>query len=182
MSGWSRSIAFVRRLHAGERGSSLPELLVGTLIGAMVMSVVATTIFTTNDLRKRADDRSQFAGDLSIASLSFDRDGAMAVPGGSAEAQTTSTSCATTMDLGFQEGGASVRYRTVASGTSGPFWLQRVSGAGTRTIVKNVSSGGCTWRSVQVGTGRFTIIMNLTLAGASGESVSQTLRAAPRQW
>lgn len=176
----ARAFGPLRRAHAGERGSSLPELLVGTLIGAMVMSVVATTIFTTNDLRKRADDRSQFASDLSIASLSFDRDGAMTVPLGSAEAQTTSTSCATIMDLGFQEGGASVRYRTVASGSSGPLWLQRVSGSATRTIVKNVST--CTWQAVQVGTGRSTIVMNLALTGASGENVSQTLRAAPRQW
>ena len=91
----------------------------GTLIGAMVMSVVATTIFTTNDLRKRADDRSQFAGDLSIASLSFDRDGAMATNGAPAKTQTTSTSCATAIDLGFTEGGASVRYRTVAGSPSG---------------------------------------------------------------
>lgn len=180
MSQRRRAIAFVRRAHVGERGSSLPELLVGTLIGAMVMSVVATTIFTTNDLRRRADDRSQFASDLSIASLSFDRDGAMALPGGTAEAQTTSTSCATIIDLGFQEGGASVRYRTVAGGPSGPLWLQRVSGSVTRTIVKNVTA--CDWRSVQVGTGRFTIVMNLTMTGSSGETVSQTLRAAPRQW
>ena len=180
MSLRARAIGCLRRAHVGERGSSLPELLVGTLIGAMVMSVVATTIFTTNDLSHRANDRSQFAGDLSIASLSFDRDGAMANNGAPAQGQTTSTSCATTMDLGFQEGGASVRYRTVASGTSGPLWLQRVSGSGTRTIVKNVST--CNWQSAQVGTGRFTIVMNLTMAGSSGESVSQTLRAAPRQW
>ena len=40
---------------------TLTEVLVGTIIGAMVMGVVATTIFTTNDLRNRADDRSQFA-------------------------------------------------------------------------------------------------------------------------
>lgn len=180
MSQSARAFGSLRRLHAGERGSSLPELLVGTLIGAMVMSVVATTIFTTNDLRKRADDRSQFAGDLSIASMTFDRDGAMALSTSSAKAQTTSVSCATTINLGFTEGGAAVRYQTVASGTSGPLWLQRVSGAATRTMVKNVS--GCTWQSVQVGTGRFTIVMSLALTGASGESVSQTLRTAPRQW
>ena len=47
-------------------------------MGAMIMGVVATTIFTTNSLTKRADDRAQFAADLSITSLSFDRDGVMA--------------------------------------------------------------------------------------------------------
>lgn len=170
----------VRRLHAGERGATLTELLVGTVIGAMVMSVVATTIFTTNDLRKRADDRSQFAGDLSIASLSFDRDGAMATNGASAKTQTSSTSCATAIDLGFNEGGANVRYRTVAGSPSGPSWLERVSGAGSRTLVKNVS--GCTWQTVQIGSGRSTILVTLTLTGASGETMSQILRAAPRPW
>ena len=101
----------LRRLHADERGTTLTEVLVGTIIGAMVMGVVATSIFTTNDLRKRADDRSQFAGDISIASLSFDRDGAMATAGAPAKSQTSSVPCSTAIDLGFQEGGASVRYR-----------------------------------------------------------------------
>jgi Tfp pilus assembly protein PilW len=180
MTRGSSALGPFRRLHTGERGASLTELLVGTLIGAMVMSVVATTIFTTNDLRKRADDRSQFAGDLSIASLSFDRDGAMATNAASAKAQTSSTTCATAIDLGFNEGGGSVRYRTVAGSPSGPSWLERVSGAGSRTLVKNVSS--CTWQTVQVGSGRSTIVMNLTLTGASGETMSQVLRTAPRPW
>jgi type II secretory pathway pseudopilin PulG len=180
MTRRSRAVGSLRRIHAGDRGTTLTELLVGTIIGAMVMSVVATTIFTTNDLRKRADDRSQFAGDLSIASLSFDRDGAMATNGASAKTQTTSTSCATTIDLGFNEGGATVRYRTVAGSPSGPSWLQRVSGSGTRTLVKNVS--GCTWQTVQIGSGRSTIVLTLTLTGASGETMSQILRTAPRPW
>jgi type II secretory pathway pseudopilin PulG len=180
MTRRSRAVGSLRRLHAADRGTTLTELLVGTIIGAMVMSVVATTIFTTNDLRKRADDRSQFAGDLSIASLSFDRDGAMATNGASAKTQTTSTSCATTIDLGFNEGGATVRYRTVAGSPSGPSWLQRVSGSGTRTLVKNVS--GCTWQTVQIGSGRSTILLTLTLTGASGETMSQILRTAPRPW
>ena len=180
MTRRSRAVGSLRRIHAGDRGTTLTELLVGTIIGAMVMSVVATTIFTTNDLRKRADDRSQFAGDLSIASLSFDRDGAMATNGASAKTQTTSTSCATTIDLGFNEGGATVRYRTVAGSPSGPSWLQRVSGSGTRTLVKNVS--GCTWQTVQIGAGRSTIVLTLTLTGASGETMSQILRTAPRPW
>jgi Tfp pilus assembly protein PilW len=167
-------IGRIRAVHADPRGASLTELLVGTVIGALVMSVVATTVFTTNDLRERADDRSQFAGDLSIASLSFDRDGVMATAGAPARSQTSSTSCATAIDLGFNEGGASVRYRT-ASGN-----LERVSGAGTRTLVGNVSS--CTWQSIQIGSGRSTILVTLTLTGASGETVTEVLRTAPRLW
>lgn len=180
MSHATRAFDSVRRLHRGDRGATLTELLVGTVIGAMIMGVVATTVFTTNDLGKRADDRSQFAGDLSIASLSFDRDGSMATNGAPAKAQTSSTSCATAIDLGFNEGGAAVRYRTVAGSPSGPSWLQRVSGSGTRTLVKNVS--GCTWQTVQIGSGRSTILVTLTLTGASGESMSQIMRAAPRPW
>jgi Tfp pilus assembly protein PilW len=176
----SRSLGSLRRLHADERGTTLTEVLVGTIIGAMVMGVVATSIFTTNDLRKRADDRSQFAGDVSIASLSFDRDGAMATAGAPAKSQTSSVPCSTTMDLGFQEGGASVRYRTVAGSPSGPLWFERASGAGARTVVKNVSS--CTWQAVQVGSGRYTIVLTLSLVGASGETMTQTMRAAPRMW
>lgn len=164
----------IRAVHADTRGASLTELLVGTVIGAMVMGVVATTIFTTNDLRLRADDRSQFAGDVSVASLSFDRDGVMATAGAPARLQASSTSCATAIDLGFNEGGASVRYRT-ASGN-----LERVSGAGTRTLVRNVSS--CTWQSIQIGSGRSTILVTLNLTGASGETLTQILRAAPRTW
>jgi hypothetical protein len=180
MTGRSRRLGSLRRLHAAERGATLTEVLVGTVIGAMVMGVVATSIFTTNDLRKRADDRSQFAGDVSIASLSFDRDGAMATAGAPAKTQTSSVPCSTTMDLGFQEGVASVRYRTVAGSPSGPLWLQRVSGSGTRTVVRNVAS--CTWQAVQVGSGRYTIVMTLGLVGASGESMNQAMRAAPRMW
>lgn len=167
-------IGRIRAVHVDTRGASLTELLVGTVIGAMVMSVVATTIFTTNDLRQRADDRSQFAGELSIASLSFDRDGVMATAGAPARSQTSSTSCATAIDLGFDEGGSSVRFRT-ASGR-----LERVSGAGTRTLVRNVSS--CTWQSIQVGSGRSTILVTLSLTGASGETLTQILRVAPRLW
>jgi hypothetical protein len=163
----------IRAIHADTRGVSLTELLVGTLIGAMVLGVVATTIFTTNGLRQRADDRSQFAADLSITSLSFDRDGVMATFGATAKAQTGSTSCATVMDLGFLEGGASVRYRTVSGR------LERVSGSGTRTMVRNVSS--CTWQAALVGT-RYTILVTLDLTGPSGETLSQILRVTPRSW
>jgi Tfp pilus assembly protein PilW len=166
-------IRHIRAIHDDARGVTLTELLVGTLIGAMIMGVVATTIFTTNDLRQHADDRSQFAADLSITSLSFDRDGVMALSSATARAQTASTTCVTVIDLGFQEGGASVRYRT-ASGN-----FERVSGSGTRTMVRNVSS--CTWQASLVGT-RYTILVTLGLTAASGETLSQILRVAPRSW
>lgn len=172
MIGRIRQLA--RALHADTRGVSLTEVLVGTLIGAMIMGVVATTIFTTNGVRLHTDDRSQFAADLSIVSLSFDRDGVMATSGATARAQTGSTSCVTVMDLGFLEGGGSVRYRTVAGR------LERISGSGTRTLMRNVSS--CTWQSVQIGTGRSTILMTLALSGISGETLNVFLRAAPRSW
>ena len=135
----SRTARPLRRLHAEDRGASLAELLVATVIGAMVMSVVATTIFTTNDLRKRADDRSQFAGDVSIASLSFDRDGAMATQGAPARAQTSSTSCATPIDLGFNEAGGNVRYRMVAGSPSGPSGWSESAAAGSRTLSSRTS-------------------------------------------
>ena len=165
-------IRAIRSLHADTRGVSLTELLVGTLIGALIMGVVATTIFTSEGVRLHADDRSQFASDLSITSLSFDRDGVMAAAGATAKAQTASITCATVMDLGFLEGGASVRYRTAAGN------LERVSG--TRTMIRNVS--GCTWQSVRDGAGRYTIVMTLALSGTSGETLAQSLRTAPRSW
>jgi hypothetical protein len=167
-------IGRIRAVHGDTRGVTLTELLVGTLIGAMIMGVVATTIFTTNGLRQRADDRSQFAADLSITSLSFDRDGVQATLGARAAMPTASTSCATVMDLGFVEGGASVRYRTVSGR------LERVSGAGTRTMVRNVSN--CLWQRVLVGT-RYTILVTLSLTGTSGETLpNQIMRVAPRSW
>lgn len=173
-------IGHLRPLHADTRGATLTELLVGTVIGAMIMSVAATMLFTSNGLRQRTDDRSQFAADLSVASLSFDRDGVMATTTAPAKSQAGTPTCATTIDLGFLEGGSPVRYRTVAGAPFGPSWLQRVSGSGTRTIAKNVS--GCTWQSVQVGAGNYTIVMNLILTGVSGETLTQSLRVAPRSW
>ncbi len=162
-----------RAIHADTRGVTLTELLVGTLIGALIMGVVATTIFTTNDVRQHADDRSQFAADLSVTSLSFDRDGVMATLGAPAKSQVGTPTCATPIDLGFMEGGATVRYRTAAGR------LQRVSGSGTRTMMSNVSS--CTWQRAQVGT-RDTILVTLTLTGSSGETLTQILRVTPRSW
>jgi len=169
-----------RFLRDDEVGASLPELLVGSFIGALVMTAVVSAIFTSNDLRLRADDQGDLAGDLAVASMSFDRDVAMATAAAPARSQTTAVPCATAVDLGFLEGGASVRYRTVAAGPSGPLWLERVSGAGVRTLARNVSA--CTWQTAQDGSGRPTIRMTLVLSGASGESLSQVLRAAPRLW
>ncbi len=165
---------FLRAIHGDTRGVTLTELLVGTLIGAMIMAVVGTTIFTTNSLRQRADDRSQFASDLSVASLSFDRDGVMATLAAQTAMPSGSTPCASVMDLGFLEGGAAVRYRLAAGR------LERVSGSATRTIARNVSS--CVFQKVLVGS-RNTITMTLSLTGLSGETLlNQTLRAAPRSW
>ena len=164
----------------GEAGASLPELLVGTFIGALVATAVMSTIFTANDLRLRADDRTQFAADLSVVSMRFDRDAAMASAAAPARAQTVATSCSTPIDLGLLEAGAAVRYRTIGGSPSGPWWFQRVSGAGTQTLARNVSS--CTWQAVQDGSGHLTIRMTVVLAASSGQSLSQTLRAAPRLW
>lgn len=169
-----------RFLRDDEVGASLPEVLVGTFIGVLVMTAVVSAVFTSNDLRLRADDRSELAGDLAVASMRFDRDTAMATAAAPARSQTTAVPCSTAIDLGFLEDGAPVRYRTVAAGPSGPLWLERVSGSGARTLARNVSS--CTWRAVQDGSGRPTIRMTLVLSGASGESLSQVLRAAPRLW
>ena len=151
-----------------------------TIIGAMVMSVIATTIFTTNGLRQRADDRSQFAGDVSVASLSFDRDGAMATKGASARTQTSSTSCATPIAPRVQRGRRERPLSDRAGSPSGPSWRQRVNGAGSRPLVKNVTA--CTWQTVRVGSGRYTIVVTMTLLGASGETMSKVMRAAPRLW
>jgi hypothetical protein len=137
----SRSVGAVRRLHHDARGATLTELLVGTIIGAMVMSVVATSIFTTNDLRKRADDRSQFAGDVSITSLSFDRDGMMATTGAPAKSQASSVSCAppsTRVPGGWRLGPLCDRRRK-PSGRSVPARERRRDA----TMLSNVSS--CSW-------------------------------------
>lgn len=170
----------LRRLARDEAGVTLPELLVGTFIGAMIMTSVASTIFTSNDLRVRADDRTQIASDLAVVAMRFDLDAAMATTTAPARSQATSVSCDTAINLGLDEGGAPVRYRTVSGSPAGPQWLQRVSGAGTLVVARNVSS--CTWRVTQDGSGRETIQVTLSLSGASGESVSQRLRAAPRLW
>jgi Tfp pilus assembly protein PilW len=173
----------VRRLRArlaDDRGVSLPEILVGLIIGALVMEGVVSIIFTTNNVQKRGDDKNMIASNLAIVSLVFDRDGAQALSSASAKSQTSSTNCTTQMDLGFQESGSSVRFQTVAQGTDGPYWFQRVSGAGTKTIAKNVAT--CTWQTVQDTSGDWMIRMDLTITGNSNETAAQTLRVLPRLW
>jgi hypothetical protein len=170
----------LRRVAREDAGVTLPELLVGTFIGAMIMTSVASTIFTTNDLRVRADDRTQVASDLAVVAMRFDMDATMASPTAPARSQTGSASCDTAIDLGLDEGGAPVRYRTVSGSPAGPQWLERVSGSGTLVVARNVSD--CTWRVTQDGSGHQTIQVTLSLTGATGESVSQKLRAAPRLW
>jgi Tfp pilus assembly protein PilW len=165
---------------ADDRGMSLPEILVGLIIGALVMEGVVSIIFTTNNVQKRGDDKNMIASNLAIVSLVFDRDGAQALASASAKSQTSSTNCTTQMDLGFQESGSSVRFQTVAQGTDGPYWFQRVSGAGTRTIARNIAT--CTWQTVQDTSGDWMIRMDLTITGNSNETATQTLRVLPRLW
>jgi prepilin-type N-terminal cleavage/methylation domain-containing protein len=170
----------MKRSLAADGGFSLPELLVGITLSGLISVATLSAVFTTNDLGRRADDRNSIASSFSIITLVLDRDGAMALGGASAKSQTSSTVCTTTMDLGVQEGGASIRFRTVAQGTDGPYWFQRVSGAGTKTLAKDVSA--CTWQTVQDGSGHWMIKLDLTMTGDAGESAAQTFRVVPRLW
>lgn len=177
-----RSLAGARAVLVEERGASLPELLVGVIVSAIVMGAVGSIVFTSSDLHRRAADRSRIAAELAIVSLSIDRDGAMATATAPALAQTTATGCGTAIDLGFIEAGASVRYRTVAAAApaDGPLVLERVSGAGSRVLARNVTS--CTWQSARDTGGRWSLRLDLALGGGSGEAATQTIRAAPRLW
>jgi prepilin-type N-terminal cleavage/methylation domain-containing protein len=164
-----------------DRGFSLPEILVGVTISGLMSVGIVSAIFTTNDLTRRADDRNTIASGYSIITLLFDRDGSQALGSAPAKSQTSSVACTTTMDLGVQEGGASIRYRTTAQGGStGPYWFERVSGAGTRTVLKNISA--CTWQAVQDAGGKWMLRLDLTYTGPSGESTAQTFRVIPRLW
>jgi prepilin-type N-terminal cleavage/methylation domain-containing protein len=163
-----------------DRGFSLPEILVGVTLSGLISVATLSAVFTTNDLGRRADDRNSIASAFSIVTLVLDRDGAMALGSATAKSQTSSTACTTTMDLGVQEGGASIRFRTVAQGTDGPYWFQRLSGAGTKTLAKNVSA--CTWQTVQDASGKWMIRVDLTMTGSTGESAAQTFRVVPRLW
>jgi hypothetical protein len=169
------------RAFRGERGTSLVELLAALTIGSIVLVSTTSIVFSTNQLQARAGDRSKLAGQIAIVTLAFDHDTAMATATATAKNQTTSTSCTTVMNLGWLEGGAAVRYQLVASATNGPNWLQRISGTGTRTVARHVST--CTWQAEADGGGRFTLKLNLTLTGPStGSQVSHALRGAPRLW
>lgn len=170
----------LRRLHTDERGISLPEILVGLIIAGLVLTAVTSAIFTSNDLRLRAEDRSQLAADLAVLSVRFDRDVSMATIGAGARAQTTPADCSTRIDLGVLESATEISYRTVAGTPSGPLWLERTGGGGARIVARNVSS--CTWQAVADGTGRRAIRLTIVLAGSSGETLTQILRAAPRLW
>ena len=163
-----------------ERGFSLPELLVGVTLSGLMSVALVSAVFTTNDLQRRADDRNTIASSLSIITLLVDRDGAMALGSATAKSQTSSVACTTTMNLGFQEGGGAVRFQTTAQGSEGPYWFQRVSGAGTRTVAKYVSA--CTWQTVQDASGKWMIRLDLTITGPTGESTAQTFRVRPRLW
>lgn len=180
MSVGARARAALSRLARDERGISLPELLVGSAIAAMLMSAIASAIFVTVGVQRRIDDANTLAGALSVVSLRLDRDSAMALATAPARSQLSATSCATAIDLGFLEGGATVRYRTVASALDGPLWLERDGASGTRTIARGAQS--CTWQTVQDAGGRQTLRIDLTLVARNGATLSQTLRAAPRLW
>jgi len=163
-----------------ERGFSLPELLVGVTLSGLMSVALVSAVFTTNDLQRRADDRNTIASSFSIITLLVDRDGAMALGSATAKSQTSSVACTTTMNLGFGEGGGPVQFRTSAQGSEGPYWFQRVSGAGTRTVAKYVSA--CTWQTVQDASGKWMIRLDLTITGPTGESTAQTFRVRPRLW
>ena len=168
-------------LAARDGGFSLPEILVGVTLSGLISIATVSTVFTANDLGRRADDRNSIASAYSIINLVFTRDGGMALGSASAKSQTSSTACTTTMDLGVQEGGASIKFKTIAQGGSdGPYWFQRVSGAGTKTIAKNVSA--CTWQTVQDGSGKWMVRLDLTMTGTTGETATQTFRVFPRLW
>lgn len=170
-----------RKAHRNDRGTSLVELLAALTIGSIILGGTASIVFSTNQLQARAGDRSKLAAQISIATLTFDRDTAMATSTATAKSQTTSTSCTTVMNLGWLEGGAAVRYQLVTSATNGPNWLQRISGAGTRTIVRHVTA--CTWQALADSGGRLTLNLSLTLTGPStGSQISHVLRGAPRLW
>jgi prepilin-type N-terminal cleavage/methylation domain-containing protein len=168
-------------LATGDRGFTLVEILVGITISGLMSVGIMSAIFTTNDLSRRADDRNTVASGFSVIALLFDRNGSMALSTASAKSQTSAVACSTTMDLGVLESAASIRFRTSAhAGTTGPLWFERVSGAGTRTLLKNVSA--CTWQTVQDAGGKWMLKLDITYTGATGETATQTFRVVPRLW
>jgi prepilin-type N-terminal cleavage/methylation domain-containing protein len=177
MSGFRR----LRRVASDDRGFTLVEILVGMTLSGLISVATLSAVFSTNELGHRADDRNTIASNLSIINLEFTRDGGMALGTASAKSQTSSTACTTVMDLGVQESGASIKFKTVAQGGSdGPYWFQRVSGAGTKTIAKYISA--CTWQTVQDASGKWMVRLDVTVTGTSGEAATQTFRVFPRLW
>jgi hypothetical protein len=168
-------------LAARDGGFSLPEILVGTALSGLMSIAIVSAVFTTNDLERRADDRNTIASAFSIITLQFDRDGSQALAAAPAKSQTSSVACTTTMDLGVLEAGASIRYRTVSQGGSPvTYWFQRLNGAGTKTVLKNVSA--CTWQAIQDAGGKWMLKLDLTYLGPTGETATQTFRVIPRLW
>jgi prepilin-type N-terminal cleavage/methylation domain-containing protein len=170
----------LRRLGSDDRGFTLVEIMVGMTLSGLISVATLSAIFSTTELGRRADDRNTIASNLSIINLVFTRDGGMALGSASAKSQTSSAACTTTMDLGVVESGASIKFKTVAQGTDGPYWFQRVSGAGTKTIAKNISA--CTWQTVQDGSGKWMVRLDVTVTGTTGEAATQTFRVFPRLW
>jgi prepilin-type N-terminal cleavage/methylation domain-containing protein len=176
----ARLRSLIVSLHRDERGLSLPELLVGIVITGVILVGTTSVVFSTNQIQQTAADRTKLAGELSVLALAFDRDTSMATSSASAKSQTTSTSCSTAMNLGWTEGGGAVRYQTVTSAIDGPNWLQRISGSGTRTIARWVST--CSWQAVSDSGGRRALNLTIQLTGPGGGTIGQTLRGAPRLW
>jgi len=146
--GRSHLPSALRRLHRDERGVTLPELLVGVVIAGVILNATLSIVFATDRVQKAAGGRAKVAAELAALSTWFDRDAATATrdaPASSLLSGHTTEDCTLRpMDLGFQEGGASVRYQTVAStGSQGPYVLQRVSGSGTLVLLRYVTS--CSW-------------------------------------
>jgi hypothetical protein len=175
-----RLLRRARAVAAQDSGASLPEILVGLIVGGWVAMGVTSAIFTTQDIQRRGDDKNMIASNFSLVALYVDRDGTQALANAPAKSTNSSTNCTTQIDLGYLESGSSVRLQTTAQGTEGPYWFQRVSGAGTRTLAKNISA--CTWQTVKDTSGDWMIRLDLTVTGSSGETATQTLRVVPRLW
>jgi prepilin-type N-terminal cleavage/methylation domain-containing protein len=178
MSPRGRWAALIRR-HHDESGFTLPELLVASLIGAMVMTATVSIAFSAYAVQRRAEASSLLAGDLAVAGQRLDLDGMMALATAPARSQTTSTDCSTAIGLGFLEGGSAVSYRTVSSPTEGPNWLQRVSGVGTLTVARRITA--CAWSATTDSGGHTMLRIDLSLS-SGGLNVNQTIRLAPRLW
>jgi hypothetical protein len=169
------------RLGHDERGTSLPEVLVGVLIAAIVLNGTLSIVFSTNKVQQAAGGRSKVAAELGRLSLWFDRDSARATKNAPASwllAGHTQEDCGTrAMDLGFLEGGSGVSYSLVAASgaTDGPYRLQRASGSGTIIVLRYATS--CSW-APEGNLLRLSVCFEPP--GVTVECVH--LRGAPRTW